>query len=178
MRPGDVVEVRSTYAGRVRWAFPHRVVADDGERFALYLAPGVEGVWMGRDPDGRYLERWMSDERPHPLVWHQHHILSLTRRGDAHSLWHFWDEDWNFVCWYVQLQAPIIEADDGLETTDHALDVIVDPDGHWRWKDEDDFAEAQALGIFTPEEAAVVRTEGERVIAARPWPTGWENWRP
>ena len=50
------MEVRSVYRGRVRWAFPHRVVFDDGERFGLYLAPGAEGVWMGRDPDGRYLE--------------------------------------------------------------------------------------------------------------------------
>jgi hypothetical protein len=23
-----------------------------------------------------------------------------------------------------------------------------------------------------------VRAEGERVIAERPWPTGWEDWRP
>jgi hypothetical protein len=56
--------------------------------------------------------------------------------------------------------------------------VIVEPDGTWRWKDEDDFAEAQALGIFTAEEAAAVWAEGEHVIAARPWPTGWEDWRP
>jgi len=145
MRPGDVVELRSTYRGRVRWSFPHRVVTDDGEQFALHLAPGVNGVGMGRDPDGRYLERWVSDEPPHPLVW---------------------------------LQAPMVVRNGGLETTDHALDVIVEPDGTWRWKDEDDFAEAQALGVFTPAEAAAVRAEGERVIAARPWPTGWEDWRP
>jgi len=178
MRPGDVVELRSTYAGRVRWAFLHRVVADDGERVVLYLAPGTSGVWMGRDPDGRYLGRWMSDEPPRPHVWARHHILALTRRGEAHSLWHFWDEAWNFVSWYIQLQAPLVEAEGLLQTTDHALDVIVDPGGAWRWKDEDDFAEAKALGIFTEEEAAAVRAEGERVIAARPWPTGWETWRP
>ena len=62
MLPGESIEVRSTYRGRVRWAFPHRVVEDDGDRFALYLAPGTEGVSMGRDPDGRYLERWMSEQ--------------------------------------------------------------------------------------------------------------------
>jgi hypothetical protein len=153
-------------------------VADDGARFALYLAPGTEGVRMGRDADGRYLERWMSDEPPRRLVWEQHHILSVTTRGDAHSLWHFWDEDWRFVCWYVQLQAPMIYTDGALETTDHALDVVIEPDGTWRWKDEDDFAEAQALGVFTPAEAAAIRAEGERVIAAKPWPSGWEDWRP
>jgi len=40
------------------------------------------------------------------------------------------------------------------------------------------FAEAVRLGAFTAEQAAAVRAEGERVIAARPWPTGWETWRP
>lgn len=178
MRPGEIVQLRSMYGGRVRWAFPHRVIADDGERFVLYLPPGAEGVWMGRDADGRYLERWMSDEPPRAHVWERHHVLSLTRRGDAHSLWHFWDPGWTFVGWYVQLCDPIVETADGLETMDHALDVTVDPDGTWRWKDEDDFAEAQTLGVLTPEAAAAVRAEGARVIAARPWPTGWEGWRP
>ena len=62
--------------------------------------------------------------------------------------------------------------------TDQALDVLVEPDGTWRWKDEDDLAEAQALEIWTADEAAAIRAEGERVIAVRPWPTGWESWRP
>jgi uncharacterized protein len=55
---------------------------------------------------------------------------------------------------------------------------VIDPDGKWHWKDEDDFAEAQHLGVFTPEEAAAVRREGERVIGERLWITGWERWRP
>jgi len=154
------------------------VVADDGEQFVLYLASGSEGVWMGRDADGRYLRRWVSEERPQVLRWQQHHVLSLTQRGEAHSLWLLWSEDWRFRCWYVQLQDPVVETPDGVETMDHALDVLVEPDGTWRWKDEDDFAEAIALGVFTEDEAVSVRSEGERVIAAHPWPTGWENWRP
>ena len=52
------------------------------------------------------------------------------------------------------------------------------PDGTWRWKDEDDFTEAQALGILDEVAAAEVRAEGERVVEAKPWPTGWEDWRP
>jgi predicted RNA-binding protein associated with RNAse of E/G family len=48
----------------------------------------------------------------------------------------------------------MIEGSDDLETTDHALDVIVEPAGTWGWKDEDDFTEAQELGVFTPSEAS------------------------
>jgi uncharacterized protein len=178
LRPGEFVEVQSVYRGRVRWAFPHCVVFDDGGLFGLYLAPGADGVWMGRDADGRYLERWARGDDPRPHVWQRHHVLSLTRRAEAHSLWHLWDEEWSFVCWYVQLWKPVVEREGVIETMDHALDVLVEPDGTWSWKDEDDLAEAQALGVFTADEAAAIRADGERVIAAKPWPTGWEDWRP
>jgi predicted RNA-binding protein associated with RNAse of E/G family len=94
------------------------------------------------------------------------------------TLWLLWEEDWAFRCWYVQLWKPIVETATGIETMDHALDIVVDPDGAWRWWDEDDFDEAQKLGVFTPEQATAVRAEGERVIAPHPWPTGWEDWRP
>lgn len=33
-------------------------------------------------------------------------------------------------------------------------------------------------GRFTPAEVAAIRAEGERVLAASPFPTGWEDWRP
>jgi hypothetical protein len=48
----------------------------------------------------------------------------------------------------------------------------------FRWKDEDELAHAVELELFSAEEAAAIRAAGERVIAARPWPTGREDWRP
>jgi hypothetical protein len=53
--------------------------------------------------------------------------------------------------------------------------VVVDPDGSWRWKDEDELADAVYAGRV---DEAAVRTEAERVLAERPWPTGWEDFRP
>ena len=78
----------------------------------------------------------------------------------------------------MNLQAPLRPTSLGFDTTDWALDVVVDPAGAWRWKDEDDFAEAQVLGILDAATASRVRAEAERVIANRPWPTGLEAWRP
>ncbi len=119
-----------------------------------------------------------SDDPPTPVVWREHHVLAVTRPHDAHSLWLMWTPTWEFRCWYVQLQSPIVRRPNAIETMDHALDAVIEPDGKWHWKDEDDFVEAQRLGVFTPEEAAAVRREGERVIADRLWITGWERWRP
>jgi hypothetical protein len=176
MRPGDVVELRSIYRGKARWGFPTTVVEDDGRQIALYLAPGAKGYWI--PSEGRYLERWASGDDPDPHEWQWHHVLWLVRRGDAYMLGLFWDESWTFKGWYVNLQIPIAEHDGYVDTMDQALDVVVDPDGTWQWKDEDDLEACVALDIFTAKQAAAVRAEGERVIAARPWPTGWEDWRP
>lgn len=177
MQPGDACVLRSVYRARVRSAFPKRLIAD-GEQIALYLPIGAEGFWMGRDPDGRYLRRWMGDEPPHAHVWHSNHVLWLARPGEASMLGLLWDETWRFRGWYVNLQEPLRRTALGFDTLDLALDVWVEPTESWTWKDEDDFAEAQALGILDERAAAAIRAEGERVLAEKPWPTGWEDWRP
>lgn len=70
------------------------------------------------------------------------------------------------------------------DTRDHLLDVVISPDrSEWRWKDEDEFSEAVAIGVFSPEEARAIRAEGERVIGlleaeASPFCDGWETWSP
>ncbi len=177
---GDWILLRSVYRARVRWGFMHRVIEADPETLVLYLPPGSPGAWMGRDSDGRYLERWARGDPPLPHVWQLHHVLKLVRPADAHTLELFWDETWTFKGWYVNLQLPLTRTPLGFDTTDLALDVTVDADRTWAWKDEDDFAEAIAFGVISTEEAAGVRAEGERVIAALPdlLPTGWEDWRP
>ena len=178
MRPGDAVLLRSVYRGRVRWTVPHRLVAADGARLALYCGPGNEGRWLPRDADGRYLERWVRGDPPVPFRWRLTHVLRLVHPDDAHTVEVFWDERWSLIGWYVNLQAPLRRTPLGWDTTDWALDLVVRPDGSWRWKDERDFAQARALGVLDDDAAAAVRAEGERVVAKRPWPTGWEDWRP
>jgi predicted RNA-binding protein associated with RNAse of E/G family len=78
----------------------------------------------------------------------------------------------------VNLQRPFRRTELGFETMDLVLDLIVDPDGSWRWKDEDELATWVARGVFEPELAERIRAEGESVLARAPWPTGWEKWRP
>jgi predicted RNA-binding protein associated with RNAse of E/G family len=58
------------------------------------------------------------------------------------------------------------------------LDVWIEPDGSWEWKDEDELENAIEIGLITDDHAAAARAEGERVIAAWPFPTGWEDFRP
>jgi hypothetical protein len=62
-----------------------------------------------------------------------------------------------------------------IDYVDDKLDLVVEPDGSLRWKDEDELEEAARLGLL---DADAVRAEAERVVADPPWPTGWEEWRP
>lgn len=178
MRPGDPVLLRSTFRGKVRFTIPHHFVGDDAGRLVLYRRPGSQGRTIRRNADGKYLDRWVRGEPTTPFTWARTHMLLLIRPNESHSLELFWDESWSFLGWYVNLQSPLSRSALGYDMTDWALDIWVEPDGSWVWKDEEDFAEAMQLGVFDEKAAAEIRAEGERVIAARPWPTGWEAWRP
>jgi hypothetical protein len=147
-------------------------------RSGIYVQPGAHGKLMKRVAGRSYLDYWVTDAPAFDYVWEKTHVLRFMREGDSHTVELFWDVDWGFLGWYVNLQAPLVIRGDKFDTTDWALDVWVEPDGAWNWKDEDDFAHAQELGVLAPAAAAAVRAEGARVIADKPWPTGWEDWRP
>jgi uncharacterized protein DUF402 len=174
---GDVVLKRSVYRGNVRWTFPHRYVGDWNGRIGIYCTPGSQGKAMRRGPAG-YLRRWMTDAPPYSTTWRGGGALRFERQGARHSVELHWLPEGELRGWYVNLQAPTSLGTRFVDTTDQALDIWIEPDGTWAWKDEDELAEAVELGIWTAAEAAEIREEGERVLAEPPWPTGWEDWRP
>lgn len=170
---------RSVYRGRARWVMPHVLVEETPELAALYIPPGTRGRkprhTFFEDPDQLRTLSWEHVEH----VWKDSHALRLLRPGVGHCLYLFWAErDWAFEGWYVNLQSPFVRSRQGFDTRDHALDVVIAPDGSWRWKDEEHLELAVRVGAFTSGEAAEIRAEGERVVAAWPFPTGWEGWRP
>jgi hypothetical protein len=142
------------------------------------VQPGSHGKLIRSEPGESYLDYWITDAPPFDYVWDRSHALRFMGEGNSHTVELFWDVRWTFLGWYVNLQAPLVIRGDKFDTTDLALDVWVEPNGEWRWKDEDEFARAQELGVLDADAAARVRAVGERVIAEEPWPTGWEDWRP
>ena len=112
---------------------------------------------------------WRLGERP--TAWDS---LALFRPGARHSLWLFWVEG-RFTHWYVNFERHLGRSPVGWDYLDDKLDLVVDADGSWRLKDEDELEQAHAAGLL---DAAEVRAEAERILADPPWPTGWEDWRP
>ena len=178
---GSAVLLRYVSLGHVRLAYTHRLVEHAHDRVVLFLAAGTPGKRFAGPPlhavDDLAHYDWSLADRP----WRRKHRLALTPLGAAHSIDLFWAADtWQFLGWYVNLQAPLIRTRLGFDTRDHALDVVVAPDGSWTWKDENHLQAAVRLGRFTRAEAHAIRREGEQVVASLPevLPTGWEDWRP
>ena len=186
--PGAVLVRRSVRDGVVRSGQAMWVVRDTEELIALYLCPGSVGArrkGQRGGPGGRMMLPGGWTGGYEDRVWHSSHLLVLYRPGDAHSVGLFWREaDWVLDYWYVNLEDPWRRTAVGFDSWDRVLDIVVAADlGSWRWKDEDEFAWAQENGVFTADEAAAIRREGERAAGAieqraSPYRDGWERWRP
>lgn len=177
MELGEVALFRFIRFGRVRHASPRIVVRDDEDVVVLHLPVGTPAKlpgYDGRPIRGQADRHW--DLQDH--TWHTSNLLTVIPCGRAHCIDLLWEGDTGaFAGWYVNIQEPIRRSRLGFDTDDLILDIRVQPDGSWEWKDEDELEEAVRLGRFTGDEARAIRAEGERVLEERPWPTGWEDWR-
>ena len=191
LTPGETVVVQEVWRGQVWAARPMRVVRDEGDFVALWFPRGTcwkapttppefpqvedrgtrlaecaaRGEWVFRDAE------WDVD------------TLCLIRESEWHAVWVSWLPDGSHWGWYVNLQEPLRRTELGFETMDLVLDVIVDPDRTWRWKDEDELQTFVERGVVDAAMAEHVREEGLRVAARAernepPFSEPWPEWRP
>ena len=109
-------------------------------------------------------------------------MVSIRYPGDQHAYTWFGRENGSSF-WYVNLEnyqrTPM-----GIDYQDHMLDIVIEPDlSAWRWKDEDELAEAVSLGFVSQAQADAIRAEGHRALArlearSSPFGDGWERWTP
>jgi hypothetical protein len=178
--PGTTILRREVLDGRTWLSYPVRVVADRSDLLAVHLAHGTR-LSFG---EGDFT--W----GPHPWHdvadhWRSRSVLQLQRPGDAYAVWVFRDEaTGEFSGWYINFQDPYRRTAAGFDTLDHELDLWVPADGGpYRWKDVDEFEQRARTGGFTPEQAAAVRAEGDRVAELLDrntpwWDQEWAQWQP
>jgi len=181
--PGDAVALREIWRGRVWEARAAIVVRADPEILMFYRGAGT-GAQIPVDDEGRELRLPLGEWRLTEYETHRH-VLSFAFPGTAHAVLALSDGTTDeFLGWYVNLEDPPRPSRVGFDTTDHVLDVLIPPDrSTWTWKDEDELEEAIELGLFSLEDAARFRAEGElaaRAIIERkpPFDEPWEEWRP
>ncbi|MGA9162672.1 MAG: DUF402 domain-containing protein [Actinomycetota bacterium] len=179
--PGRSIALRQTWQGHVWSARPATVVEDTPGQTMLYIPAGIR--WMAPFHDGRRLK---VPQAEFELVWQRdddRHVLSFSWPDTWYAVLLFLRPDRSPMHWYVNLEEPLRRTDIGFDTLDQELDVIVELDGSWRWKDEDDLAEAIRRGVIPAKEEPRLRADGERaahriVDREPPFDHEWSDWRP
>jgi uncharacterized protein len=178
----------------VQTVFPSIVVADTPELIATWVpldttilngvtgdSPSPEGAREHLAADVMVAKSW----KMVPRKWHTSGTLRLKNPREMWSLWLFWTPDMTDLrAWYINIDAPYERTRFGFDTWDMFLDVVVQPDRKsWRYKDEDEFAEAIEAGIFNKQEEAEVRAAAAKALELvksnrPPFDNVWANWRP
>ena len=172
---------------------PVTVVEDSSRYLALYThpkAPFRSSVIRDRYsiPVSQRIDKYMEMSSPgigqlEERVAGDYHVLTLTPPNSWRSIWLFWTAQWKLERYYVNLQAPICRTSRGILVRDYALDITVNSDMSWSWKDEDEFEELSSRGFFTECQVSSIQTEADRMVQVienkrAPFSDGWENWRP
>jgi hypothetical protein len=171
--PGTTVTVREVLHGRAWLHFPELVITDDGEVLATVQDDGCPFTF----PDHPF--------GPHPwshlTAWRGPTVLKLRRTGDAYSVWKFFDGD-AFRHWYVNFEQPVVRRKDGVDVDDHQLDLVIEPDGAWHWKDVEDLAPSLLSGRIDGDQLRAVLDAAAEVVDLLErddrWWAPWDGWGP
>jgi hypothetical protein len=180
--PGIHATLRGVGA-KVYWAYPTIVVQDTSDLIALYLPAGA----TGKDTETKPTPQELLSPDKIKIVdykWDRTDVLMLIVPGEAFSTYVMWETGTkDLVCWYINLQEPIRRTSIGFDTMDNMLDIVVSPDmSEWKWKDDDEFAEAERIGFYSHEKAREIWAEGERAVKLltlerRAFYKEWEMWQ-
>lgn len=171
---GTVITRREVLHGRLWLEHPVTVVSDIEGILAARLDPG-SGFSFADHPFG-----------PHPwshlAEWGESTVLQLHRDGDHYSVWRIYELDGTFRHWYINFEAPIVRGPDHFDTNDHGLDLIIESDGHRRWKDVEDLHHQRVDGRIDLETVGTVLAAAAEVSAEldkdERWWKPWDTWTP
>lgn len=190
---GDTMIRRDVWFKKVWSALPWRVVHDDGVSMTAAMWPGSSGYapehWVSwlETGDTAIRERVFPDLvsgrwNLSPWAWRSTIVLRQVVRDRWFAVSAFFDaENHTFRRWYVDFERPPIRTRYGIDTRDLFLDLVIEPDYSWHWKDEHEFAEAISVGLLTADDVECVKQARQQVLAlieCRELLRGrWQDWR-
>ncbi|MGN6484982.1 MAG: DUF402 domain-containing protein, partial [Thermomicrobiales bacterium] len=185
---GDTIVLEGMIGRRTGLVLPATVVDTTGGDLVCFVADGTPMLRLLPSP-GSSLPRVLSPSeieadtlRLVPQVWTGTHVLSIVPRDARYAIRARWQTDWTFLGWYVNVQTVTEVQADRWITEDQFLDIVVQPDRAWAWKDEDELAEAVRIGRLPADEAALLTAVGESLIlrierAEWPFSPAIASWR-
>jgi protein associated with RNAse G/E len=117
-------------------------------------------------------------------IWHANRFLILLEPQKYFSTIYIWEQaSEEFLCYYINFQTPFTRSPWGFDTLDLDLDILVDLDNKWEWKDRDDYQNGIQSGGITPEYVREIERAQKEVfsrIEDRLYPLDgtWLEWRP
>jgi hypothetical protein len=170
------------------FAQPVTVVRDDADALVAWLRTGTpvlraaraDGLGKRDDPDTLFTADLVQKRGTHAL----HDQLRIAPTATPWSIWVFFHEGTGrFAGWYVNLERPHVRDARTVYTSDHVLDLVIEPDRTMVRKDEDELAIAVAQGVFDAAAASAIERDAAAVEAlvrdwGPPFCDGWEHFRP
>lgn len=191
---GNNCVIRGIVNNQVWMAKSVIVVKDQPEETVLLLIPGAqcafpEGYWhWKKNRDYSQGTRWQEARREHILLrvftWKTNRILMFLEPEKYYSCSIFWDHDSDQLgCYYVNYQLPYQRSHCGFDTLDLDLDIVIDPEYNWRWKDEDDYRVGIREGGIQDEWVKGIEKSQEEVFDminrhSYPLDGSWVHWQP
>jgi protein associated with RNAse G/E len=192
-KPGDAVLLRGIYNQRV-WIVQSAIVVKDTEdEVALAILPGAEcmmpeGYINGKHGEPREWDRWgdykKNNRDMQKFIWHTNRMLVLLEPQKYYATLYFWQEDTNqFLCYYINFQLPFWRSEYGFDSLDLELDIVIDPEHNWRWKDTDDYQKGIESGVIRQEwsdEIELAKLDVFEKMEKQKYPLDgrWLNWKP
>jgi protein associated with RNAse G/E len=186
---GDIIAWRGIYRKRIWHVQPTILVKDSPEEIVLTLLPGSECIAEETYPKGKKngRRRWFfvnEDWQLAKYTWRTNRLLLLFEPEKYYSTIFFWNHESNeFLCYYINFQLPFRRNQSAVDTLDLDLDLIINPDFSYEWKDVEDYQKAIESDIIFSEWTEGIEAAKKDVFAKLetrqyPFDGSWLNWRP
>ena len=182
---------RDVHRGKVASVWSGRVVQDVGDELVWAVFPGVEMLSRAS-----YVESLRKGTKIHNLdelaagEW----TLASAPMGDGailifqlpdvyFSVMLFFTRGGELRRRYVNVERPYRRTPIGFDTSDLLVDLVVEPDGTCRWKDEEEYEQGRRLGLVSDTDHAKLEVAREQALAmverrVSPFDDRWLSWRP
>jgi hypothetical protein len=173
--PGSTIVATEAWRDRLWSAAPHLVVTSDTDILVTYQPAGAVSI-VSSNRDMAYTRGMSRSERKLAAletlqvspkqVYETPTKLYFYTPGSWARINLGWDpSDGHFMGWYVNFELPAEHMADGLISKDLVLDIYVNPDLTWEWKDEQEFTEAIDRNLIDAHLRDTLATEADRVLA-------------
>lgn len=190
---GQDAAIRGFINGKLWLAQSVKVVSDTPAESVLLLAPGAQcaypsGYWRWKKGDVSGGNRW-DDVRSmawtlRRFAWSRKRLLMVLHPGEIYATYVLWDGASDaFLGYYLNFQTPFQRSAIGFNTLDLELDIVIQPDFSWAYKDEALYNEGLREGFIAQQHASAiedVKSEITAIINEKRYPLDgtWEHWRP